>query len=137
MLDQTEQNAIVAKARELCQTILDQPTMASARQRVAAFLEDESARAQYESLLSQGQTLQQKQQSAVPLSQEEIANFESNREQLLKNPVARGFLDAQDQMHHVQHTVTRYLSKSLEAGRVPSVEEFAAEGCGHGCGCEH
>jgi cell fate (sporulation/competence/biofilm development) regulator YlbF (YheA/YmcA/DUF963 family) len=137
MLDQTEQSAIVAKARELCQTILEQPSMVSARQRVAAFLEDESARSQYESLISKGQELQKKQEMAVPLTQEEIASFESGRDQLLKNPVARGFMEAQDQMHHVQHTVSKYVGRTLEASQVPSAEDFAAEGCGHGCGCEH
>jgi hypothetical protein len=51
------------------------------------------------------------------------------------NPVARGFLDAQQQMQSVKSSVTKYVSKTLELGRVPSEDDF--ESCGPSCSCGH
>jgi hypothetical protein len=53
---------------------------------------------------------------------------------LLNNPVARGFLDAQEAMHGIRETINSFVSKSLELGRLPEAGEMEG-GCGHGCGC--
>ena len=133
----TEDTAVMRKTKELCQTILDQPNMQSVRQRIDAFMGDETSRAQYDNLMSKGQALQQKQEASQPLSGEEIADFEQDRDALLKNPIARNFLDAQEEMHEVQHSIQRLVKKTLELGRLPT-EEDLSESCGHGgCGCGH
>jgi cell fate (sporulation/competence/biofilm development) regulator YlbF (YheA/YmcA/DUF963 family) len=132
-----EETPVIAKTKELCQTILDQPNMAAIRQRIDAFMGDEKTRAQYDSLMAKGQALQQKQQGSMPLSGEEISDFEQNRESLLNNPVARGFLDAQEELHQVQESIQQLVSKTLELGRVPNEEDLAGGSCGHGCGCHH
>ncbi len=98
---------------------------------------DEKTRAQYDGVVSKGQALQQKQQNMQNLSGEEIADFEQQRDALLQNPVARGFLDAQEELHEVQQSIHHYVKKTLELGRLPSPEE-AESHCGHGeCGCGH
>ena len=125
------------KTRELCQTILEQPTMQSIRQRIDAFMGDDKTRTHYDDLVQKGQSLQHKQQMAVALSGEEIADFEHHRDELMKNPVARGFLDAQEELHHLQQSVQQYVNKTLELGRLPTEEELNAGSCGHGCGCGH
>jgi cell fate (sporulation/competence/biofilm development) regulator YlbF (YheA/YmcA/DUF963 family) len=137
MLTQTEEHAVVEKTRELCNTILAQPNMGSIRQRIDAFMSDEKARGQYETVMTQGQMLNEKQQRSLPLSGEEISEFEQQRDALLNNPVARGFLDAQEAMHQIQDSVHKYVSKTLELGRVPGPEDFDSGSCGHGCGCHH
>jgi cell fate (sporulation/competence/biofilm development) regulator YlbF (YheA/YmcA/DUF963 family) len=132
-----EETPVIRKTKELCQTILEQPDMQALRQRIAAFMADASSRAQYEAVAAKGQALHEKQQRAVPLTGEEVAAFEQQREALLANPVARGFLDAQEEFHQVQQSVHHYVSKTLELGRVPGPEDFDG-GCGHeGCGCQH
>lgn len=128
------------KTRELCETILEQPDMKALRQQISQFLGDEKTRTQYENLVNKGQELQQKQQMSQPLSPEEISAFEQQRDSLLKNPVARGFLDAQDEMHRVQDSIHKYVSKTLELGRLPAEEDLSDSGCcsDHGgCGCSH
>ena len=132
-----EETAVLRKTKELCQAILDEPNMRSVRQRIDAFIGDEKARAQYDSLMSKGQALQQKQQSSMPLSGEEISDFEQHREQLLNNPIARGFLDAQEELHQVQESIHQYVNKTLELGRMPTEEDLGGGGCGSGCGCHH
>ncbi len=132
-----DESPVMQKTRELCQTILEQPNMQSIRQRIDAFMSDNKARSQYENVVNKGQALQEKQQMAIALSGEEIAEFEQNREELMKNQVARNFMDAQEELHQVQQTVHQYVNKTLELGRLPTEEEMSAGSCGHGCGCGH
>lgn len=131
----TEESTVVTKTLELCQTIVDSPDMRSIRTRIDAFMGDSDARSQYESLVNKGQELQDKQQRSMPLSQDEIATFEKQRDALLSNPVARGFIDAQEELHEVKETVTRYVNRTLELGRVPTEEDLGS--CGQGCSCSH
>jgi cell fate (sporulation/competence/biofilm development) regulator YlbF (YheA/YmcA/DUF963 family) len=133
----TEGNAVTEKTRELCSTILAQPNMGDIRQRIDAFMADEKSRTQYETVMTKGQMLNDKQQRALPLSGEEISDFEKHREELLNNPVARGFLDAQEALHDIQESVQKYVAKTLELGRVPTEEDLGGGSCGHGCGCHH
>lgn len=125
------------KTLELCQAILDQPNMSSIRQRIDTFMGDEKTRSAYDALMEKGQSLQQKQQNSIPLSGEEINAFEQQRDALLNNPVARGFLDAQEELNGVQESISRYVGKTLELGRMPTEEDVTDGGCGHGCGCHH
>jgi cell fate (sporulation/competence/biofilm development) regulator YlbF (YheA/YmcA/DUF963 family) len=132
-----DETAVIQKTKELCQTILDQPNMRSIRQRIDAFMGDEKTRSQYENLVNKGQALQQKQQNSQTLTGEEIADFEQHRDELLRNPVARGFIDAQEELHQVKHSVHQYVNKTLELGRMPTEDEING-GCGSGgCGCSH
>ena len=133
----TQESTVVQKTRELCQAILDQPDLRSARQGIDAFMSDDAARAQYDGVMSKGQALQEKQQRSVPLTGEEISAFEKDKDALLKNPVARGFLDAQQEFHDVHKSINEYVSKTLELGRLPTEEDFESGECGHGCGCGH
>ena len=137
MQSTTEETSVIQKTRELCQAILDESDYKDLRRRMDAFLADDKAKAQYDLVMSKGQALQQKQQMALALDATEIGDFERQREQLLGNPVARGFLDAQDELHKLQHTVGEYVSLTLELGRVPNPEDFESGDCGSGCGCKH
>jgi cell fate (sporulation/competence/biofilm development) regulator YlbF (YheA/YmcA/DUF963 family) len=133
-----EETTIARKTRELCQTILDEPSLQEMRQRIDTFMADDEARAQYDSLVSKGQVLQEKQQNAQALTGEEISDFEQHRDTLLKNPVARGYLDAQQEMHQMQESIQKYVRKTFELGRLPSEEDLNSGCCGHdGCGCGH
>lgn len=128
-----ENSVIMEKTKELCQTIVDQPEFQGLRRHVDAFMADAAAQSQYQSVVEKGERLQEKQQSGKPLSPAEIQEFEAERETLIKNPVAKGFLDAQQQMHDLRQSVNKYVSKTFEIGRMPTPEDF--ESCGHGCSC--
>ena len=128
---------IEEKTKELCQTIIEQPEMISIRKRIDTFLSDSQARGQYETVMSKGQALQEKQAQSQPLEGAEIAEFEKHRDALLNNAVARGFLDAQEELHEIQHSIQKHISKTLELGRLPAEADFEEGSCGHGCGCHH
>ena len=131
----TEDNVVLQKTKELCQAILDQPEFQKIRQGLDTFLGNDEVRGQYQALSEQGEHLQHKQQNGAQLSDQEISEFERNRQEFLNNPVARGFLDAQQEMHRMQESVTHYVTKTFELGRVPEESDF--ESCGHGCNCHH
>ena len=109
---------VETKTNELCEAILEELQKGGVRQRIDTFLADAIAKRQYESLMNQGQALQEKQQKSVALTGEEISEFEQQRDSLLKNPVARGFLDAQQELHAVQQSILKYVSKTIELGRL-------------------
>lgn len=127
---------MTAKTRELCEAILSDPTYMGMRNKIETFLADDSAKELYRNLVEKGEHLNHKQQQGVRLSPEEIAAYEKERDALTANPVAAGFIEAQQGMHNVQETVNQYISKTLELGRVPAEEDMEG-GCGHGCGCHH
>ena len=85
--------------------------------------------------MSKGQALQEKQHHGQELDPVEVSAFEKDRDALLKNSVAAGFLDAQEEMHDLQHSVQKTVAKTIELGRLPSAEDLESS-CGHGgCGC--
>jgi cell fate (sporulation/competence/biofilm development) regulator YlbF (YheA/YmcA/DUF963 family) len=131
----TEESVITQKTRELCQTILDQPEVQNIRRQIESFMTNDEAKTQYQLLSEKGEFLQHKQQQGLPLSNEEIADFEQSREALFNNPVARGFLDAQQEMHKMQESLGQYVAKTFELGRVPSPDDLQSGSCGSGCGC--
>ena len=137
MTTNTSQDTVQQKTRELCQAIVEQPEFQQMRRQIEAFLGDESAKSQYQSVMEKGELLQHKQQMGAPLSNDEITEFEKDRDALVSNPVARGFLDAQQQMHKVQESVGQLVSKTFELGRLPTEEDMNEGSCGSGCGCHH
>ena len=132
----TEETIVTQKTKELCQAILDEPGLRTARANIDRFMADDGAKTQYENLMSKGQALQQKQQSGQPLAAEEITAFEKERDVVLGNPVARNFLEAQEELHHMHEAINKHVAKTLELGRLPTDEDMDSGGsCGSGCGC--
>jgi len=124
-----------AKTNELCEAILEQMQTAGIRKRIDTFMADDRARSQYEALMTKGQALQEKQHHGQTLDAAEIAEFEGDRDALLKNPVATSFLDAQEEMHEIEKSVKKTVAKTIELGRIPLADDLAEGSCGHGCGC--
>jgi cell fate (sporulation/competence/biofilm development) regulator YlbF (YheA/YmcA/DUF963 family) len=125
---------VLQKTRELCQTIVDQPEFQDIRKRIDTFMADEAAKLQYQAVMEKGEMLQHKQQMGMPLSADEITEFEKNRDALISNSVAREFIDAQQAMQKMQESVGQHVAKTFELGRAPRDEDFEGS-CGSGCGC--
>lgn len=123
---------VLQKTQELCNAILSQPAMKSSRQQIDAFMGDDVARSQYETVMQKGRALHEKQHQSLPLSSEEIADFETNRDALIANPVAKGFIDAQEELHGLRDSIHDYVSKTIELGRLPKPEDFEHQCCGGG-----
>jgi cell fate (sporulation/competence/biofilm development) regulator YlbF (YheA/YmcA/DUF963 family) len=125
------------KTLELCEAIVQQPQFQTIRQRVDSFMADPKAQQQYQSLTEKGRSLHERQHQGLPLDGRDIAAFESERDKLLGNPVAKAFIDAQEEMHEMQEGVHKFIHKTFELGRLPSEEDLQEGSCGSGCGCHH
>jgi cell fate (sporulation/competence/biofilm development) regulator YlbF (YheA/YmcA/DUF963 family) len=139
---QTRETPIIEKTKALCRTIVEQPQFGSLLEAVDSFMNDPAARTLYEQVSDLQQLLVRKQESGQELTDEEIGDFEAQRDQLTANPVAAAFLDARQQIYEVQDTISSYVSKTFEIGRVPLPEDLRSSsgGCcgghgGGGCGC--
>lgn len=136
MSTEIAETIVTQKTRELCQALLEESSLRAARQSIDAFLADNKAQSHYEQLMAKGQALQDKQRAGQPLNGQEIADFEQDRDALLANPIARNFLQAQEQLHEVQEAIHKQVDKTLQLGHLPTSEDLEEGGsCGHGCGC--
>jgi cell fate (sporulation/competence/biofilm development) regulator YlbF (YheA/YmcA/DUF963 family) len=131
----SEDSAVILKTRDLCQAILDQPEFQEIRERIIAFQMDDAAQAQYQSLSDKQGALQRKQEQGQELTDQDIDGFERDRDAFMRNPVASGFIDAQQQLHEVKQTITKLVTRTFELGRVPSPDELKSGPCGQGCSC--
>jgi cell fate (sporulation/competence/biofilm development) regulator YlbF (YheA/YmcA/DUF963 family) len=130
-------DAVRQKTLELCEAIVQQPHFQNLRRRVDSFMADTKAQKLYESVSEKGRSLHEKQHQGIVLDAREIAAFESDRQALLDHPVAKGFIDAQEEMHEIQEGVHQFVAKTFELGRIPTEDELESGSCGHGCGCKH
>lgn len=135
MLLKTKDSPVIEKLKELCATLVEQPSFQDIRQRIDAFADDTETREQYEHLCDLQEMLQAKDGQGIPLSDEEVADYDQKRDALFANPVASAFMDAQQELHKLQETVGQYVSKTFKLGRVPTDDDFEAGKCGPRCGC--
>jgi cell fate (sporulation/competence/biofilm development) regulator YlbF (YheA/YmcA/DUF963 family) len=98
---------------------------------------DAKAQAQYERLSEKGRSLHERQHQGLELPAADISAFEAERDEFLRNPVAKGFMEAQEAMHHIQESVNQFVGKTFELGRVPTPEDMEGGSCGADCGCHH
>ena len=132
-MSENTNGAVLTKTRELCETIVDQEDFQGMRRNIDAFMGDDDAQALYRVVAEKGEALHSKQREGAQLDDQEIADYEQSRQALLGNEVAKQFLDAQQEMQDLHQTVSRYVMKTLELGRVANAEDF--ESCGAGCSC--
>lgn len=131
-----EDSAVIEKTKELCAQIASDPGYIKLQADVERFLADDSARLQYQSVHERGEELHQKQHAGVELGATEIREFESARDALFENEIARDFLAAQRELETLQKQIGKYVGSTIELGRVPTAEELADKGgcCGGGGG---
>ena len=135
-----DDSAVMTKARELCEEIANDTRFLALQKDVERFLDNDEAKLMYQSVHERGSELHQKQHAGVELSSTEIQEFESARDELMKNGIAKSFMDAQGELENLQRAISKYVGMTMELGRVPTADDFAqAEGggcCGGGgCGC--
>ena len=131
------EDPITLKTRELCETIISQPGFQQLREHIDTFMADDDAKAQYGAVTNKQSELHRKQHAGEDITEEDVSEFERLREILVNNDIARRFLDAQQEMHRAVESVSQYVSKTFQLGRVPNEDDFEQGSCGPGCGCRH
>ena len=140
MSNTTTVSPITSATRALCEQIAQDSNYLALQASIERFLNDDSAKKQYQEVHERGEALHHKQHAGMELSAEEIREFESARDALFKNEVAVEFLEAQQEMEAMKKEIVKYVTLTMEMGRVPTESEVdeASNGggcCGGGCGC--
>lgn len=129
-----EKTSITSKTKELCAAIAEDEQFIKLQADVERFLSDDSAKLQYQSVHEKGEELHNKQHAGVELGAAEIKAFEDARDALFENKVAAEFMDAQRTLETMQKDIGKYVSMTLELGRVPTDDEVEeAKNGGGGC----
>lgn len=139
-----EESAVIVKTKELCAQIASDPSFLKLQAQVERFLSDDAARLQYQSVHERGEELHHKQHAGIELGAAEIRDFETARDALFENEIARDFMAAQRELETLQKEIGKYVGTTIELGRVPTADDLASTGggcCGGGggggggCGC--
>lgn len=125
---------VEAKARELCEAIVQLPGFSDSFRKYQTFMEDELAKFEWQMVNDRGQLLHQKEASGLPLTPEEISEFDGMRDALLAKPVVADFIQAQQDIQAMQKLVYPMLTKTFELGRVPVPDDFLNDQCDATCG---
>ncbi len=130
--------AITAQIEALCAAIAADPEIQSARNAAETFLADEQAVSLYREVMNLGRTLEQRHRSGAELEPSDVARFQSLQDQADHHDGIQSFMAAQDALQSIANTVNGFITKTLEKGRVPALDEvMGGGGCcgGGGCGC--
>jgi cell fate (sporulation/competence/biofilm development) regulator YlbF (YheA/YmcA/DUF963 family) len=128
-------SAILDKTRELCSLILQSGEYRENVSKVDAFFKDEAAQAAYRDFSRLGERLHERQH-AGELTQADIDGYDREMAALRANPVAAGFMDAEETFNGIVGQISKLVGKTLELGRLPEPDELDGGCCGGGgCGC--
>ena len=131
-----DESVVLIKTRELCQTLLEAPDFEDVRRQIDNFMSSDLAKEQYQRVAEKMDVLNQKKQMGLDITDEEIDSFNSDRKQLMENPVAKGFIEAQQEVQRMQDFLNQYVAKTFELGRVPQDSDFRSGCSDGGCGCK-
>ena len=120
-----------AKAKELCQSLLEDPSLKEVFGAIDSFMENDEAKELFSEMQTKGESLQMKQQSGVELTAGEVEEYNKIRDKMLKNEIADAFVKAQESIQSVHQTLGSWVSLVFENGRMPTDEEFEGH-CGPG-----
>jgi cell fate (sporulation/competence/biofilm development) regulator YlbF (YheA/YmcA/DUF963 family) len=134
METKAKESPITQRTLELCQAIVEQSDFQTLKEKLDAFMSNELLKYEYQQVNGMGDLLRMKQGQGLELKPEEITQFEALREKFLGNPVAQGFLDAQEQLQQLHEVVGRFLNKTFELGRRPEYEDVHDGSCSD-CNC--
>lgn len=135
----TDAPTIETRIQDLCDAIVADAEVRTAREHAEAFLADEDAVSLYREMATMGRTLHRKHHDGEEPTAIEQREFEDLQNRCDAHPAIVAFMEAQQVLQGIAETVNGYVTKTLEKGRVPTEEEVWGKsgGCGEGCGCHH
>jgi cell fate (sporulation/competence/biofilm development) regulator YlbF (YheA/YmcA/DUF963 family) len=134
----TAEITIDEKIQDLCEAILGDSEYQGRVAHIEALLDDPVSKEDYVKFSQKGEEMHQKQHSGAEVTDADLDEYESLRKAADENPKVKNFMGAQNELNALHQKVSKYVSKTIENGKVPTAEEMnAKEGCcGGGCGCD-
>lgn len=133
----------VAKlAMELASAFAQSQKVVSAKARIGLFYQNPAATNLFRKVSEYGETLRNKHMEGMPPSESEIAEFDKLRQDVVNNPLCKGFLEARQELDEMLSVVNQYMVMAIEKGTAPTDEEVAEAmtqqmsscSCGGHCG---
>lgn len=132
---------LVKLTSELASAFAQCQKVVSANARIRLFYQNPEATDLFRKVNEYGEELRNKHMAGMPPSEEEIAKFDTLRQNVVENDTCRGFLEARQELDQLLSTVNQYLCLAIEKGEAPTDEEVAesmqqqmsACSCGGGC----
>ncbi len=127
-----------AATEALCNLLANDDKVVASKAKIGLFFQNPEATKLFEEVNSYGEELRNKHMAGMPPTEEEIAKFDSLRENVIKNEAARGFLEARQTVDEILNTINQYLGMSIDLGRAPTPEEIEnamKQAMSHTCSC--
>jgi cell fate (sporulation/competence/biofilm development) regulator YlbF (YheA/YmcA/DUF963 family) len=116
---------ILSATTALCDAIANAQPVVAAKARIGLFFQNPEASKLFEEVNSYGEELRNKHLAGMPPTEEEIAHFDELREAVVKNDLARGFLEARGTIESICQLISRHVGLAIDLGRAPTEEEVA------------
>jgi len=127
---------IEEKLQALCVAIAADNQVTSAREQAEAFLADEQAVGLYRDLMTKSRSMQHRQHHGEEIADEEVQALVELKAEADNHDGIAAFHQAQDVLQGIAEIISGFVSKTLETGNVPTMDEVVNKGgCGEGCGC--
>ena len=135
---------LAALAAELATAFAQSQKVVSAKARIGLFYQNPAATDLFRKVSEYGETLRNKHMEGMPPSESEIAEFDKLRQDVVNNPLCKGFLEARQELDELLSVVNQYMVMAIEKGSAPTDEEVAAAmsqqmsacSCGGHCGSD-
>jgi cell fate (sporulation/competence/biofilm development) regulator YlbF (YheA/YmcA/DUF963 family) len=129
--------SVESRIQDLCEAIIADEEVSTAREQAEAFLADEDAVSLYRQMMTMGRQLHQKQHQGEAPTSAEDREFTDLQNRCDAHPAIASFVEAQQVLNGILESVQGYVSKTIEKGRMPTEEEVFGKGdcCASDCGC--
>jgi cell fate (sporulation/competence/biofilm development) regulator YlbF (YheA/YmcA/DUF963 family) len=131
-----EATTIEDKTKELCQLVLEDAKFTAAREKITTFLADTDAQEAYSALHQKGHAMHQMQHEGTQPAESDMAELNGLKQAAADNEVTAGFMDAEGELNEIFSTVTKYLQKTLQLGKMPEASDFEDSDCCSEGGCD-
>lgn len=108
---------------KLCNALASDQKIISSKARIGLFFQNADATKLFQEVNNYGEELRNKHLAGMPPTEEEIAKFDELRKAVVENDLARGFLEARQQIDEILGAINQFLGMSIDLGRAPSPEE--------------
>jgi len=132
---------LIRLVTELAEAFAQSQKVVAAKARIGLFYQNAEATELFRKVSEYGEELRNKHMAGMPPTEEEISRFDALRQNVVDNPLCKGFLEARQTLDDMLGAVSQYLCLALDKGSAPTDEEVAASltqqmsacSCGGGC----
>ncbi len=117
---------VLEATTKLCAVLAQSPVIIASKARIGLFFQDQKATELFRKVTAYGEELRSKHLAGMPPTEEEIAQFDQLRQNVVDNPLARDFLEARQTIDDMLVTINQFMSMAIDKGKAPTLEEVAA-----------